>query len=562
MKISSIPQLYRNLKRWRQILQVLRRYGLADWLSHFPRLPFRDILKDRSGVPLTQHSREKRVRMALTELGPTFIKLGQILSARPDLVGPELADELKQLRANVSPDSPEVVRRILKEELGAQFELEIVELNDTPIATASIGQVHEARLANGRQVVIKVQRDGIENIILQDLEVLTGLAQLAEHVETLAAFGPAELARQIMPMLRRELDFERELTNMLMFREFFADDPKLVVPEPVIELCTRRVLVMTRLEGPSIAKWDSGSLEERETIARRVTDSYMKMLFNHGTFHADPHPGNLLVMPGGALGILDFGMIGRIDDRLRETIEEMLFAISAGDERMLLRLVKRVGNPPATLDDASLSVDIGDYVGIYGRQGLGRFNLTSALNDLSEILHRHKIKLPSQSALLLKMLVSLEGTLSALDAKFDSLEVMGGFVRRAMLRRISPRRRIRQARRIYLEAENFLEFAPDQVMGLLTQARQGSLSMNLEHRRLSPSVNRLVLGIMASSLFLGASLMLAYEVPPVIFPENPFLGFHRLSLFGTAGAVLSLMIMLRLLLAINHSGNLTKGEHD
>jgi len=562
MKITAIPQLYRNLKRWRQILEVLRRYGLADWLSHFPSLPFRDLLKDRQGVPLTQYSREKRVRMALTELGPTFIKLGQILAARPDLVGTAMTEELQNLRANVEADPPAVVRHLLEEELGEAYKEQFRHIEDQPLATASIGQVHAATLADGREVVIKVQREGIEAIILQDLDVLTGLAQLAERVEAFAAWGPTDMARQIMPMLRRELDFEREQQNMQLFAEYFADDPSIVVPEPVPGLCTRRVLVMRRLNGPNVANWQEVDPQLRSAMAKRLTCCYMEMLFDHGVFHADPHPGNLLVLPDGQLGILDFGMIGRIDDRLRETIEEMLFAISAGDQAMMLRLVKRAGNPPPQLEDAALSVDIGDYIATYGRQGLGKFNLTAALNDLSEVLHRHSIKLPSQSALLLKMLISLEGTLSTLQAQFDSMEIMRGFVRQAMAKRLSPKRRFRQARRIYMEAENFLEVAPDQVLGLLEQTRRGSLSLNLEHRRLSPSVNRLVLGMLASSVFLGSSLLLAFQVPPLLFPNEAFLGIQQLSIFGVLGAAVSLMVMLRLLLAIGHSGHLTRDNED
>lgn len=562
MRITAIPQLYRNLQRWRQILQVLRRYGLADWLSQFPTLPGRDLLKDRKGIPLAEYSREKRVRMALTELGPTFIKLGQILAARPDLVGPPMAEELQALRASVEPDPPDVVREVLERELGDHYGQTIVEIEENPIATASIGQVHAALLQDGSDVVIKVQREGIEAKILQDLEILAGIAQLAEHVEALAAWGPVEMARQIMPMLRRELDFEREQQNMLLFASFFQKNTDIIVPEPISELCTRKVLVMRRLVGPNVSQWDEIDATLRDQVAKDLTQCYMRMLFDYGVFHADPHPGNLLVLPGHKLGILDFGMVGRIDDRLRETIEDMLFAIAGGDEAMLLRLIKRVGNPPAELDDAALSVDIGDYIGTYGRQGLNKFDLTSALNDMSELLHRHGIKLPSQSALLLKMLISLEGTLRTLNAQFDSMEIMRRFVRRALTKRISPRRRIRQARRIYMEAEYFFEVAPDQVLSLLDQARRGSLRLNLEHRRLGPSINRLVLGLMTSSVFLGSTLMLAMQVPPLLFPENDFLGLYRLSVFGLVGMVTSIMVMVRLLLAISSSGHLTRGQEE
>ena len=194
MKITAIPQLYRNLRRWREILAVLRRYGLADWLTHF-RLPFRDSLKDRGGVPLSKYTREQRVRMALTDLGPTFIKVGQILASRPDLVGPSLSEELKQLRANVAPDQTEQVRETLRSELGKDYESHFQEIDFKPLATASIGQVHRAVLNDGSRVVLKVQRAGIEKKMQQDMEVLAGIAQLAERVDALSVWGPGEMVR-------------------------------------------------------------------------------------------------------------------------------------------------------------------------------------------------------------------------------------------------------------------------------------------------------------------------------------------------------------------------------
>ncbi|WP_235934925.1 ABC1 kinase family protein [Candidatus Laterigemmans baculatus] len=632
MKFTSIPQLYRNLRRWQEILAVLRRYGLAGWLSHFPQLPFRDYLKDSEGLPLTRQSREVRIRKALTELGPTFIKLGQTLSARPDLVGPTLAEELESLRADVLPDPPQVIRRILAEELGELMESEIVEFDETPIAAASIGQVHAARLRDGTDVVLKIQRDGIEAIVRQDLDVLAGLAQLAERVPAFAAWGPVEMVRQLSPMLRRELDFEREHQNLLLFAEFFRDTPEIAIPIPIDHLCTRRVLTMTRFRGASLNQWmryeeppavnhphrahhpevigqpeaighpeaigqpeaigrpeaighpevvghprvighadgvddwkagdpwRPDSAASRRALGEVLARCYMRMIFDYGLFHADPHPGNFVLLEDGRLGILDFGMVGRIDDRLRETIEEMMVATTVGDQRSLTRLMKRVGNAPAEINDMAFSSDVSEFIGTYGRQGLDKFDLSAAIDDLSAILHRHGIKLPHQSALMLKMLVSLEGTLRGLQADFDTLTVMRQFVRRAMLRRLNPKRRLQQARRIYLEAENFLEVAPDQFLSLLEQVRQGRLRVSLEHIRVGPTVNRLVLGLIASALFLGSALLLAQQVPPLLFPESTFLGMHRLSLFGLTGAVLSLLEMVRLMRAIRRSGALSREE--
>ncbi len=565
MKITAIPQLYRNLRRWREILAVLRRYGLADWLSQFPQLPFQDWLKGADGQPLSSHSREERVRLAITELGPTFIKLGQILAARPDLVGPELAVELKRLHSDVPAIDSATIRRRLQEELGSRFELEIVEFDDTPVATASIGQVHRGQLADGTEVVVKVQRPGIEQIMLCDLDVLSGLAQLAERVEGLAAFSPEAMVRQLTPVLRRELDFGREKQNLQLFSGLLRDTPGITIPTPIESLCTRQVLVMTRISGEDLSRCnvcEKFTPEVRHQMAKTITEAYMQMLFTHGLFHADPHPGNLIATDDGAIGILDFGMVGRIDTRLREQIEEMLIAVSMSDSARMTQLIRRAGEVPVKLDEAALSIDVSEYISTYSRQGLGQFDLTGALNDLGDVLQRHGIKLPSQSAMLMKMLISLESTLAALNADFDAIEVMATFLRRAALRRHSPRRRLHQVRRMMLEAEYFMQIVPDQFLGLLDQVRRGELQVQIDHRKIGSTVNRLVVGLIASALFLGSSLLLAMKVPPVMFAEPTYFGIQQISMLGTIGTIFSVMMMLRLYLAINASGHLSRDNED
>jgi len=565
MKITTIPQLYRNLRRWREILDVLRRYGLADWLSQFPQLPFRNWIKDSDGHPLASHSREVRLRLALTELGPTFIKLGQVLASRPDLVGPLMANELKRLHSTVPPIDSATIRETLKQELGGKFEFEIIDFDDTPIATASIGQVHRGRLADGTDIVLKVQRPGIEEVMKCDLDVLSGLAQLAERVEGLAAFSPEAMVRQLAPMLRRELDFGREMQNLEIFSELLKDNKDISIPVPIQSLCTRRVLVMTRLTGQDFSRCkpaETFAPEERHRMAKTVTETYMQMLFTHGLFHADPHPGNLVVTQSGGIGILDFGMVGRIDTRLREQIEEMLFAISAADSRRLTQLIRRAGDAPLHLDEAALSIDVSEFISTYGRQNLGKFDLTGALNDLGDLLHRHGIKLPSQSAMLMKMLISLEGSLAMLDTDFDALEVMGTFLRRAARKRLSPRRRLHQARHMMMEAEYLMQVLPDQFVGLLEQTRRGEIQVQLDHRKIGSTVNRLVVGLIASALFLGSSLLLAMKVPPVMFSEATYFGIKEISMLGTMGTLLSVMMMIRLYLAINASGHLSRDNEE
>jgi ubiquinone biosynthesis protein len=560
MKISTIPRLYRNVRRWQEIIVILRRYGLADWLSRLQLDFIRDWIKDDAGIPLASYTRESRIRMAIIELGPTFIKLGQVLSLRPDLVGSALATELQQLQTQVPADSIESVREIIATELGESVDTAYLSFEETAVASASIAQVHRAQLHDGTPVVVKVQHFNIHNKVREDMEVLAGLAGLAERIPELAAWQPRSLVDQLSRSLKRELSFTRELNNLLVFEKEFGSFEGLKIPKPFPKLSTSRVLTMERLDGQSIAEFNIHEAKLgnpiSNTLPRRAAELYMEMIFAKGLYHADPHPGNVLVLSDGTLGLLDFGMVGRIDDSLRETIEQMLIAIASGDVTLLTILIKRVGKPPLQLDESSLSIDVADLVATYGSQPLDAFDLSGVLNDVTDILHRHRISLPQQTALLLKTLITLEGTIGLLNPSFSLLEVMQPFFRKMWLRRLSPQRQARKIRRIYFELEGLLEKLPTQISGLVEMVRQGKLDVHLSHRGLSPSINRLVLGLLTSSLLLGSSILLAFKVPPLLFIQGGPMGLKDLSLLGLVGFVVSLLISFRLLLAINNSGHL------
>lgn len=558
MKISSIPQIYRNVRRLTEIASVLSKYGLADWLSRLNVEFVKDHLKDREGEALARHTTEKRIRLALTELGPTFIKLGQLLSTRPDIVGVKVADELGQLQAAVPADPPDVVRETMASELGQPVEELFAEFNDVPIASASIGQVHHARLKSGEQVVVKVQHNDIENTVREDLDVLGGLALLAERVPELAAYRPSSMVAEMGRVLRRELDFGREERNLQQFHSRFQDDPNVRIPQPYTEYCTARVLTMERIDGIKLKEKERllAAGFDLEEVARRGGTLYLDMIFAHGFYHADPHPGNVVLLPGNCIGLLDFGMVGRVEERLREDIEEMLLAISQRDVPMLTTLIQRVGEAPPNLDERALATDIADFVGDYATQSLAHFDLGGALRDMTEIIHRHKVSLPPQVALLLKTLVTLEGTGKLLTPSFSLMEFLQPLHRRMLLRRLSPQRQMRKFLRFYVEAERLAEILPRRLTEILEQVQAGKFDVHLDHRGLEPSVNRLVLGMLASALFLGSSLLLSWEVPPLLFPETTVVGFHRISLLGLTGATISILLGLRLLRAIGKSGHL------
>jgi ubiquinone biosynthesis protein len=562
MKITSIPQIIRNVKRWTEIISVLSRYGLADWLSQLNIDFAKDALRNRDGEILARHTRETRIRMALTDLGPTFIKLGQLLSTRPDVVGVELADELRKLQTGVPSDPPKAVRDLIAAELGQPVEELFARFDDVPVASASIGQVHRATLHDGAEVVVKIQHADIEGVIREDLEVIAGLAQLAEHVPELVPYRPKSMAAEMARTLRRELDFALEERNLQQFTAQLADNAGVRVPKTFPEFCTSRVITMEWLDGIKLS--DTARLRAAEIdlaeIARRGAALYVDMIFTHGFYHADPHPGNILLLPGNIIGLLDFGMVGRIDERLREDIEAMLMSIVNRDVLMLTSIIKRVGTTPAELDESALAVDVADFVGNYATQSLSHFNVGAALNEIIEIVRRHRIFLPAQVSLLIKTLVTLEGTGRMLHPDFSLLEIMRPFHRQMILRRLSPARQMRKMRRIYWEFENLLEVLPGRTLDILQQIQSGKFDVHLQHRGLEPSVNRLVLGMLASALFLGSSLLLSYEVRPLLFPDNGFLGIRNLSILGLAGSVTALLIGLRLLRAIGKSGHLDRTD--
>lgn len=560
MKITAIPQIYRNVNRLREILSVFSKYGLADGISRLNLDFAKGLLKNRDGEALARHTRERRVRMALEELGPTFVKLGQILSTRPDLVGRSLAEELKQLQDQVPADPPETVHEIVEDELGQPIEDLFSEFDDRPLASASIGQVHRARLKSGEDVVVKVQHAGVQDVVRKDLEVLTGLAQLLERLPEFAPYRPIETVAEFQRTLRRELDFGREERNLHQFATRFQHNPHVRIPQPFTELSTPRVLTMERLEGIKLCQAERLVEEgcDRQALACRGAELYMQMIFVDGFYHADPHPGNVLVLTGDKIGLLDFGMIGRIDERLREDMEDLLVAVVQRDPVQLASVIERIGQVPIGLDEAALQADLADYVAHYGAQSLERLVLADALEEMIDIIHRYHIRLPPQVAMLLKVLITLEGTSRLLCPTFSLLQVIQQHQRNTLLRRWSPARRLRKLQRIYGEVERLVEVLPRRIVDIMEQIQAGRFDVHLDHRGLEPSVNRLVLGMLASALYMGSALMLSQRVPPLLFQSPSIFGLHELSVLGVGGIAVAILLGLRLLRAIGKSGHLDR----
>ncbi|MAI71040.1 MAG: ABC transporter [Rhodopirellula sp.] len=550
MEVTDLPRLVRNTARFHEVVSVAMKYGIAPWLSGIRTEWVQRHLRTTDGQQISDLPEAVRIRMALTELGTTFIKLGQILSTRSDLIGPDLATELSKLQSSTPPDPVEQVRLLITEELGGAPDQVFQEFDPVPFASASIGQVHHAMLKDGKSVVVKVQHTGIEERVRNDLEILVQLAELAEHYsQDIARYRPLATAREFARTLRDELDFTREQSNLIRFTRNFRDDPMIAIPASYPQCCSRRVLTMDCLNGIELT--DRTALQASEfdlaEIAKRGANMFLQMIFRDGFYHADPHPGNLMVLQNSEIGLLDCGMVGRVDEELREQIEDLLMAAIDRDSKRLQECVVELGEVPTDFDRSMLQNDLVNFVDDYGGQSIDEFDLSGSLNGMIEIIRKHHILLPSKVSLLIKMLVMLEGTAHQLSPNFNLIELLEPYRVESVKRRLSPQRAWRKLQSAQRDWTRLAETLPSDVADIMNRIRRGSFNINLEHRKLDSITNRLVLGILTAALFVGSASLWSNDVPPTL---------GSVSLPGSVGCTVAVYLGFTLVRAIKKSGNL------
>jgi ubiquinone biosynthesis protein len=532
MKLTAAAQIPGDLARAQEVVRVLFKYGLAEWMKGTEWEPVRRLLISHSGEVITDQSFPIRLRLALTDLGTTFVKLGQVLSTRQDMVGLEIAQELAHLQSGTPPDKPDVVIATIEKELGHPIAECFSEFDPVALASASIGQAHRAKLLNGKPVVVKVQHPGIEGTIRRDLNILSSLASLAEVRDEFKRYEPVAVVREFKQTMLRELDFRREMRNLQQFRQNFAEDETVVFPKPYPELTTGRVLTMQFLNGTSVGD-KPGLLAKKidgESMARIGAGVFIQMMFRDGFYHGDPHPGNLLILSKGRVGVLDGGMVGRIDDELREKIVELLLAAADRDSVRLAEVITAVCKGPSNLDRAALSSDLMEVFGQYGSQNMDQFDVGGALTAVTRIVHEYNLVMPSRLSMLIKCLVVLEGTGKCLSPAFNLAGLLEPYRTQFVLHQFSPQVLLRKAKRLHRDMEMLIETVPRGLSNLMEQLQGGKLSVRHLHPSLESAVNRLVYGLCISVLLASSALLWSHDVPPTI---------HGLSVFGFLGYLLA-----------------------
>jgi len=528
----------RDLPRYRQILASLVRYGYQDVVAalHLEGL-VRPLERVALGDDVPPQDRARRLRMVCEDLGPTFVKLGQLLSTRHDLLPEAYTTELAALRDDVRPFTFAESVEILTEEYGRPPGEVFAALDETPVASASISQVHRAVLHDGRVVALKIRRPGIDKLIHADLDILKNLAQLAERrLPFLIPYGPTALAREFERSLRRELDFNVERRTIERCQAQFAHDPTAHIPYVVREYSNTRVIAMEFIGGLGVT--DLEGLRQAgidpALVAIRGARILLRQIFEFGFFHADPHPGNLRVLPGGVVAPLDYGMFGQLDRPTRERIADLLTGLLTQDTDRVLRALDALEIRGEHVDPRALRRDAAELVASYSDLTLDTIDLGSLLRELIGFIRTHHLHIPPDLVLLIRSLVTIEGVGRTLDPHFDIAAQLHPFVRDLALRRFHPWRILAQTVRTGEDVQRIAMLLPDVLGQSLESIKRGELTVrfDLQHferlvQRLTRAGNTLAVGIVTAGLLVGSSLIL--KVGP---PTLAYTGFALASILG------------------------------
>jgi ubiquinone biosynthesis protein len=549
--MSTRPAV-RQLGRLSEIAQVAAKHGFGYLFDarRLDGLPFRR----RELVELAPEegsSRGQRLRSMLDELGPTFVKFGQLLSTRPDVVPPDIVFELRHLQDAVTPFPYEQVEQVIQEDLGLTVEQLFTEFEREPIAAASIGQVHRATLPNGRDVVVKVQRPDAPRQIEADLELMYQAARFAgDRIKALAFIDTVSVVDEFARTIRQELDYRAEARNAEQFHRNFAGHPRVRVPRVFWSYSRARVLTLERLHGTQLKDLDldSYTLEERNRLATIIADAWMAMIFRHGFFHADPHPSNVLVLErAGQIGLIDFGMAGKLtDDDLSKATRLFIDIVNENVDR-LPRDLAALGVKYDRSREDEFAAEIRDLYYRYYGASLREIDPLQVIREVFAVIFRLRLELPSRFVMLDRAIATLGSVGLELYPDFNVFEVAKPYARELLLERFTPRRLAMRGRQIGTDYARMAMELPYQLSDTLEQVRDGQVEVGFRHEgldelfdRLDKVFNRLTVAIVAVGGIIGSSLIgLFAEEGPMIF------GVHFLSVIGfTLSALLSIWIVL------------------
>lgn len=567
MKLVSIltRKGRRRFARYRFILRTLVVHGFGEvvYQTGFGRLlhAMRRVMgrtRAKKRGAFGESTTWERIRMAFEELGPTFIKLGQILSNRPDLIPRKLQVELRKLQENVPPFPTEQATALISKELGGSMQELFGEFDAAPVAAASIAQLHRAVLVSGEAVAVKVQRPGLRELVDVDIDILYELAGLLErYVPESRAVGPRDIVAEFDKAIHQELDFLREAASIERFQAQFSDEPRIKVPQVFRRYCTQLVLTMEYVVGRPLAELlseEPSNTAEGKRVAKLGAELTLKQIFRFGFFHADPHPGNILILDDGRFGYLDFGLTGNLIKRDIEAVSDMLVSIIGRDEQKAARAVIRLAGSHDFGIAGKIEREIAELIGRFQSAQAGDLSFTAFLSEVVVMLVDKGLRLPSDLFLLVKSLITIEGVATALDPQFDFAANLEPFVKSLLRDRYDPQRLGPRLATMAGDYGELLQSLPGDYFRLVDTLTGGKIRFGLDEPSLTPirrtvlqATSALVFAIVLGSLIIGSALIVHARVPPL---------WHQIPVIGILGFVAAALVGFWLIVKIIRNGAL------
>jgi ubiquinone biosynthesis protein len=555
--VSGLFSTARELPRLREISSVFVRHGLGDLVRRAGIATLLEhaghVLQWKEASEIAPLEPQQRARLAFEQLGPTFVKLGQMLSTREDLLPPTWTTELAQLHSHVPPVPFDDLLPQIEKALGrSPFEV-FGNLDREPYAAGSIAQVHRAKLASGTPVILKIRRPGIEAKIDADLRILEHLAHLVEHeIPEVRRYRPVEIVGQLRGSLERELDLAVEARNTERFARNFTDDLDIFVPRVYWEWTSSAMNVQEHIEGirgNDLVAIDNAGLD-RKALAARGADAVLKMILVDGFFHADPHPGNVMYLPGNRIALIDFGMVGRLSPVRRRQIVDLLAGLARHDEETMLEVLLDWRGDDF-VDEARLAADLGEFAFDYADMQLKDLKIGVLLRRVASILRQHSIVLPVDLTLMFKALISLEGLGRQYDPEFRLIERAKPFLDSAVRERYQPAEAARRTQETLSDFFGLVTSMPRDLARLVKDARHGRIRVDLDLKRLDSfghrlhsAMNRATIGIMTASLVVGSSIVMTIAEGPRLF------GVSLLTYCGLVGYLVAFVNSLWIIFSI------------
>ncbi|MBU0719078.1 MAG: AarF/ABC1/UbiB kinase family protein [Planctomycetes bacterium] len=563
----QLTRSVQSLNRLRQIARVLTRHGFGHIVAQINLTRFVPVWMMR-GKARDRHLDERpssigrHLAEACAELGPTFIKLAQSVSTRPDILPQEVIAELRYLQDQVPPFDTSQAMGLIADQIGRPVEECFEWIGTEPLASGSIGQVYAARVVGGPEVVVKVQRPEVAVTVRRDMQLLHWLADSLERfMPELRIYRPTMLVDELEQTLKRELDYVNEASATERFARAFADDPDLAVPKVFWDLSGPGVLTLETLKGRNIdavlgAPDGHDGPIDRPLVAHRLADAFIRQVFDIGVFHADPHPGNILVEPPAKVGLIDFGQFGIITDELMTQLLVMMYASVNNEIGVIVDALADLDALGPEADRRNLQRELQTLLNKYHGLPIKRFDLATVVAEFSEVIRHHDVAIPRDMMLLLKAIGTVSGVITRLDPDLDVLEVFKPRLKQALYKQFSPPRLARETARMGWDALNVLRQAPGQLRRLLRRAARGTWRLDVRHenidrliRELDHSSNRLSFSVVIAAIIMGSSVVISASSDLTMFGV-------KVQYFGLAGYLLAGIFGLTLIWAIFRSGRL------